>query len=138
MARTHPIMRFGTSGGIQEVNPNDRDWQAYLGLKYQGIRALVRARWPSANQAAAAATITSLTPNTTTNVAGGVVSVAVVGTGLVVGQTVFTFDGVVIQSTVTSATAATIMVPRSPVGTHQIRALNPGRTPSAASTFTVT
>ena len=136
---THPIQRFGTSGSIAEVNPNDYVWQRYLGLGYQGIRALQRRRWPSAAAAAAAATITSLTPNTAVvGSTGGVTSVAVVGTNFVVGATQFSYNGQVVTATVSSATAATISLPNGAVGTFQVRALNPGRAPSAPSTFTVT
>lgn len=139
MARTHTISKFGKIGGIQEVNPNDRDWQAYLGLKYRGIRQLVRMRWPSQDQAAAAATLTSLTPNTIAK-GSGTTTVAVVGTGFVTGVTVFTFDGEVVGGTgASSATAASIALPiTGSLGAHQVRALNPGRAPSAASTFTLT
>lgn len=136
----HPISKFGTSGSIQQVNPNSRTWQAYLGLSYRGIRELARRRWPSQNQAAAAATLTSLTPNTAVRGStGGATTVAVVGTNFVAGVTVFTVDGNVVGGTgATSATAASISVPNTVVGTHQVRALNVGRSPSAPSTFTVT
>lgn len=138
MARTHPIQRFGTMGGIQEVNPNDRDWQKYLGLGYRGIRALVQRRWPSTTQAAAAATITSLTPNTIAR-GTGTTSVAVVGTGFVVGQTVFSANGVLLGGAgATSATAATIAIPIDAAGVLVVRAINAGRAPSAGTNFTVT
>jgi hypothetical protein len=133
-------MKFGTSGGIQEVNPNDRDEQAYLGLGYRAIRALARLRWPSTDQAAAAAAITTLTPNTAVvGSTSGATTVAVVGTGFVVGQTIFTMDGEIVGGTgASSDTAASISLPNGGVGSHTVRALNPGRVPSAGTTFTVT
>jgi hypothetical protein len=89
---------------------------------------------------AAAATLTSLTPNTAVQGStGGVTTVAIVGTGFVAGVTVFTGNGNVMEGDgATSATAASVKVPNSTVGTLQVRALNPGRAPSAPSTFTVT
>jgi hypothetical protein len=139
--QTHPIMKWGTSGSIQHVNPNDRDWQSYLSMGYAGIRALIRLRWPSTDQAAAAATISTLTPSTVAQGAGGgIQSVAVVGTNFVVGQTQFTMNGFLIGGTgATSATAATLSIPTTlPPGVYTVRAVNPGRSPSAGTSFTIT